>query len=109
MWRAMVHANAGIRRAGFEPATFGSVDREHRTEVSNSQEVTELPATACTNACTDSPETVHADSSIAGRADAESDSLADVLRLLDRLPLTDEERADAVRRLLGGSRSGDPS
>ena len=37
----------------------------------------------------------------AGRPGAGPDgTLADVLRMLDRLPLTDAERADAVRRLL---------
>lgn len=38
---------------------------------------------------------------VAGRA-----GLADVLRMIERLPLTDAEKADAVRRLLADAQTG---
>jgi len=34
--------------------------------------------------------------------------LAELLRTLERLPLTDAERAEAVRRLLADERNGNP-
>ncbi|MBI5863441.1 MAG: hypothetical protein HZB38_02795 [Planctomycetes bacterium] len=65
-----------------------------------SQELTSASANACTNACTNSAEREHAAGSDAGGAGTGAALLADVLRMLDRLPLTDAERAETVRRLL---------
>ena len=66
------------------------------------QELTDGSQSACTNACTENAESGHGD--LPGDADPTTAgaSLADVLRMLDRLPLTDAERADAIRRLLAG-------
>ncbi|MEX2212585.1 MAG: hypothetical protein WD768_00560 [Phycisphaeraceae bacterium] len=74
----------------FELTTFTLANCEHRLEASQLQPLTEAPADACTAACTDKPEIEH------------GESFADVVRMLDRLPLTDAERAEAVRRLLAG-------
>jgi len=88
---------------GLEPSTFALRTRRHRTEGTQTQALTSTSANACTNACTNFAESEHADSSDgagAGGAGAGVDTFADVLRMLDRLPLTDAERAEAVRRLL---------
>ncbi len=73
---------------GIEPATPSLQSCGGRMEAAHSQAVTNGTANACTNACTSLPETEHG-----GR-------FAEALLMLTRLPLTDAERAEAVRRLL---------
>ncbi len=77
---------------GIEPATPSLQSCEHRTQAPQNQGLATGPADACTAACTDKPEIEH------------GGDFADVVRMLDRLPLTDAERAEAVRQLLGRGR-----
>ena len=96
---------------GLEPITCGLQNREHRTEGTQSQELTSAPTSACTNACTDGAGIEHAGPAEAapvtvagavsvGDADGAGEHFAEAVAMLARLPLTDTERAEAVRRLL---------
>lgn len=110
----------GARRkppVGFEPTTCGLQSREHRTEGTQPQELTSAPTNACTNACTDGVEIEHggpADGASAtavgtvstGGAGAAGERFAAALAMIATLPLTDAEKAEAVRRLLGGATGG---
>ncbi len=97
---------------GFEPTTSSLGSCECRTEDVHPQELTSTPANACTNACTDGAEierggpaeaaTATATGAvITGDADGAGGHFAEAVAMLARLPLTDTERAEAVRRLLG--------
>jgi hypothetical protein len=96
---------------GFEPTTSSLGSREHRTEGAESQALTNAPTNACTNACTDLAEIEHggpagATAATAGDATAAADAggagehFAAALVMIAALPLTDAEKAEAVRRLL---------
>ena len=52
-------------------------------------------ANACTTACTRSPDSGHDDA-----GDTADGDFAEALAMVARLPLSDAERAEAVRRLL---------
>ena len=86
------------------------------------QALANVEESRCTNGCTNSPDSEHADGS-EGPADS-SDSvstgsespaadpptggltsrqLAEAIAVLERLPLSDVERAEAIRRLLVGN------
>lgn len=73
---------------GFEPSTHGLKDCGTESQPPENKDVTNVPADACTNACTDAPE-----------AKKES-GFGEALALIARLPLSDAEKAEAVRRLL---------
>ena len=101
----------GKRATGLEPATFSLEGCERRTEDVYSQELTSAPTNACTNACTDGAEIEHRGPAEAvpeaaagavrvGDADGAGGHFAEAVAMLARLPLTDTERAEAVRRLL---------
>jgi hypothetical protein len=100
----LVGLNAGLRRharkrvKGLEPSTFSLGSCEHRSEATQTQELTDDTANACTNACTSEPDSVHSDT-----ADDAPDTFAEALAMVARLPLTDAERAEAVRRLLAAA------
>ena len=88
---------------GLEPSTFALRTRRHRTEGTQPQQLTSTPESACTNACTSLPESEHADGSDAGSAGgphADGGCFAEAVAVLMRLPLTDAEKAEAVRRML---------
>ncbi len=66
-----------------------------------------MGAGACTSACTKSTDSAHAEAVGAGDAETAGgpagpagEHFAEALTMLARLPLTDAERAEAVRRLL---------
>jgi hypothetical protein len=82
-----------------------------RTEGVERQELTSAPSNACTSACTNGAEIEHggpseatpatADDAVsAGDAAAARERFAEAVAMLARLPLSDAERAEAVRRLL---------
>ena len=77
---------------GFKPTTFTLATCEHGTEASSNQEVKDEPSNACTNACTDETKSDHAN-------DDERD-FSQALAMIAELPLTYDEKAEAVRRLL---------
>jgi hypothetical protein len=94
------------RATRLERATFSLEGCGHHTEVSKKQSLTGGADRACTNACTGSSDsgrsrTVEATDTTAPGAVA-GDHFADAVAMLDRLPLTDAERAEAVRRLMAG-------
>jgi len=72
---------------GIEPATPSLQSYEHSTEVLQSQELAEQQTVACTTACTNNQ-------------NENPDDFAKALLMLARLPLTDAERVDALRRIL---------
>jgi len=84
----------------FEPTTFTLASCEHRTEVVQSQGVTGVIAAACTNACTNSPELMQSESKTRPHDGPSGERFAEAVAMIARLPLTDAERAEAVRRLL---------
>ncbi len=116
---------------GLEPTTFTLETCEHRTEGPQPQELTSGTTNACTNACTDGAEidrsnppkrptatavdaatAVNAatavDATAADVADGAGERFAGALAMLAALPLTDAEKAEAVRRLLADlNREGD--
>ncbi len=79
----------------------------------NLSELTASDDTACTNACTSEPKNprnpgLDASSSIEeGKTEVMPDSVnsdfAAALKMLASLPLSDEERTEAVRRLIAGN------
>jgi len=82
--------------------------RKHRTEVTQRQDLTNAPTNACTNACTGTPEIEHGgpagatavNAASAADAGGTGEHFAAALAMIAALPLTDAERAEAVRRLL---------
>jgi hypothetical protein len=95
-----------MKALGLEPRTYGLKGYGHRTEVSKKQSLTGGADRACTNACTESSDsgrsrTVEATDTTAPGA-AAGDHFAAAVAMLNRLPLTDAERAEAVRRLMAG-------
>jgi len=84
---------------GFEPTTFTLATCQHRTEAPQTQALTSATMNVCTNACTTEPDSVH--------EDAPDQHFADGLAMIARLPLSDAEKAQAVRRLLAAT-AGEP-
>ena len=102
---------------GLEPTTFSLEGTRVRTEGTQPQELTNDTETACTNACTNGTENEHggpaeappttvAGAAGTGNADAAGEHFAEAVAMLARLPLTDAELAEAVRRLLAGDEFG---
>ena len=80
------------RAKGLEPSTFSLEGCEPGAEATEGQEVTSTLPSVCTNACTDGSESTH--------EQAANATFADALAMVARLPLSDDEKAEAVRRLL---------
>jgi hypothetical protein len=76
----------------FELTTFTLANCEHHSETVETQGLNNAPPEACTNACTNSPESMH--------GEPVGDDFAEQVRAVMALPLTDAEKAEAVRRLL---------
>jgi len=91
----VVKREAKKRAMGFEPTTFTLATCEHRSEGLENKDVTDDEADACTKACTETSDSMHG-GGIGGGFGAALDMIA-------RLPLTDAEKAEAVRRLLNGT------
>ena len=97
---------------GFEPATSTSRTYKTRVPSGNLSEVAATADSCCTNGCTSKPPKRRkrgADAAAVGGVETpavkpepvETDFAA-ALKMLALLPLSDEERAEAVRRLLKG-------
>jgi hypothetical protein len=65
---------------------------EHRSEPLQHQGLSDASAEACTNACTDSSESTH--------STPVDNDFGEAVRAVMALPLTEAEKAEAVRRLL---------
>ena len=95
-----------MRALGLEPRTYGLKGREPRTEATEPQEFADDGSDACTSACTKPPDEAQADSPEAPDVGPTGDDFAEAMVMLARLPLTDAERAEAVRRLLAVTDQG---
>lgn len=95
-----------LRVLGLEPRTHGLKGRDGLTEVESHQELTEGAPSRCSNRCTREAPASGSEplsdrgAGAAGATELAGAALADALALIGRLPLTDAEKADAVRRLL---------
>ncbi len=69
-------------------------------ETTQPQGVTDAGTAACTNACTRSADSAHSEAVETVPTGPVGDHFAEAVAMLTRLPLTDAERAEAVRRLL---------
>lgn len=98
-----------------ERATFSWEGCTHRMQPAQPQEPTIAETNACTNACTSGAKVEHdrpaeaAPEAVAGAvsaadADGAGEHFAAALAMIARLPLTDAEKAEAVRRLLAVGR-----
>ena len=90
-----------------ELATSGLQSREHRVSSANPSEVTARADSRCTIGCTSSPENERAEAvgeSVPSKADhsvvSKSESFSAALAMIASLPLSNAEKADAVRRIL---------
>ena len=111
-----------MRALGLEPRTYGLKGREPGAEPLAKQPVTNTDANACTNACTESRDSCYetradacAETSLSddkggarpaqngGDSGPTGDAFAEAVVMLVRLPLSNAERAEAVRRLLNNS------
>lgn len=71
----------------------------------NSQGLTNGLPNGCTDGCTGKPTESDSEGAEASDAGPAGEHFAEAVTMLARLPLTDAERADAVRRLLAGADS----
>ena len=107
-----------METTGIEPATSGLQSQRHRVPSENLSDVAATDSGACTTACTSQPEKRRkrgADAAAVGGVETPAEvrstkpvetDFAAALKMLALLPLSDEERADAVRRLLKSSGGG---
>ena len=103
-----------VGATGFEPATSWSQTSKHRVPSGNLSEVAASGLAVCTSVCTSEPPKRRkrgADAAAVGGVETHAEvrspkpvetDFAAALKMLAVLPLSDEERAEAVRRLLKG-------
>ena len=102
-----------IGMTGFEPATSWSQTSKSRVPSANLSDVAATADSRCTNGCTSKPPKRRkrgADAAAVGGVETPAEvkpepvetDFAAALKMLALLPLSDEERAEAVRRLLKG-------
>lgn len=96
-----------MRAVGLEPTPHGLKGCAPPTEATQSQAVMSGGANACTNACTDSADSGHSAAGEAPDGGPVGHAFAEAVTMLARLPLTDAERAEAIRRLLARVRAPD--
>ena len=110
----------GMKKAGTpKDSGFSFLERAKRLELSTlslgslcpelagaiDQEVIETPAGACTSACTPKVESLNETAPATPAGDGQDRGFAEAVRAVMALPLTDAEKAEAVRRLLAGAAS----
>ena len=91
-----VFANKAFRveTTGIEPVTSGLQSHDDRVPSDNQSRLAPNGISRCTNGCTSEPETHH--------EAKQPGNFAAALAMIASLPLSDAEKADAVRRLLSG-------
>ena len=96
---------------GLEPLTFGFGGRHSMVPSGNLSEVTATADSHCTSGCTSEPEKarrsrleVGADAAPADAVESSEGDFAKALLMIASLPLSDADKAEAVRRLLNGKR-----
>ena len=82
-----------METTGIEPVTSGLQSHSDRVLSANLSELTSTVESRCTNGCTSEPENHH--------EPTRPGDFAAALAMIATLPLTDAEKAEAVRRLLG--------
>ena len=88
-----------VGMTGFEPATSTSRMQPHRVASESPQRVAATDESGCSNGCSDSPENELGD--LARRSfPIKADSFSSALAMIASLPLSDAEKAEAVRRLM---------
>ena len=106
-----------MSRAGVEPTTFGFGGRGHRVPSGNLSGVTATEDSRCTTGCTSKTKKARrsrskavADTAPAPAPAAAVESgeggFAKALLMIALLPLSDAEKADAVRRLMADQATG---
>ncbi len=91
---------------GFEPATSWSQTSKSMVSSGNLSEVAATADSRCTNSCTNSPENERGEvvgGSVSSRAESlaiKADSFSAALTMIASLPLSDAEKAQAVRRIM---------
>ncbi len=102
-----------METTGIEPATSGLQSQRDRVPSENLSDVAATADSCCTNGCTSKPQKRRkrgADAAAVGGVETPAEvkpepvetDFAAALKMLAMLPLSDEERAEAVRRLLKG-------
>ena len=71
----------------------------------DSKELAATPPVACTSACTPKAESLNETAPATPAGDGQDRGFAEAVRAVMALPLTDAEKAEAVRRLLAGAAS----
>ena len=91
---------------GFEPATSTSRTQTHRVTSDSRQRLRATDDSGCTNGCTNSLENERGDvvdgldSTLPDLLTIKADSFSAALAMIASLPLSDAEKAEAVRRVL---------
>ena len=91
-----------VGMTGFEPATSTSRTEWHRVASDAVKELATTPDFGCTSGCTNSPKTERGES-VSSKPESlpiKGDSFSAALGMIASLPLSDAEKADAVRRLM---------
>jgi len=88
------------RATRLERATTSLEGGLSRTQAAQSQQLMSDPEAACTSACTNSEDSGHSEAADGPNPAPAGDAFAEAVKMLARLPLSDAERAEAVRRLL---------
>ncbi|MCX7418667.1 MAG: hypothetical protein NT013_03900 [Planctomycetia bacterium] len=95
-----------VGMTGFEPAASTSRMQPLRVASDADKELAATPSGGCTTGCTKSPEIERGEASgglVSSRVDSlpiKGDSFSAALAMIASLPLSDAEKADAVRRLM---------
>ena len=95
-----------METTGIEPVTSGLQSQESRVPSGNPSEVTSSGSDVCTSVCTSELEKRRKRGADAGAQPTEPKPPGDfaaALAMIAGLPLSDAEKAEAVRRLLGGN------
>ena len=90
-----------MERKGVEPSTSALRTQEFGVLSDILPEVASIAGPQLTNELTNSPETDHGEA-VQGSLPIVADSFSAALAMIASLPLSDAEKADAVRRLMAG-------
>ena len=97
----------GVETTGIEPATSGLQSQPHRVPSENLSDVAATGSGRCTNGCTSKPEKarrsrskVGSDAAPAAAVQPGDGDFTKALLMITSLPLSDADKAEAVRRWL---------
>ena len=84
---------------GFEPATSTSRMQPHRVTSDSQQRLRATDESGCSSGCSSSPENERG-GAVSGSLPIKVDSFSAALAMIAALPLSDAEKAQAVRRIM---------